>query len=70
MEQNLENISNLIKSVSEIASNTSENILLFDMMGNGSRERAHSAIIGFLLNPKAHNGGEMCLKEFIKFISQ
>ena len=69
MEQNLENISNLIKSVSEIASNTSENTL-FDMMGNGSRERAHSAIIGFLLNPKAHNGGEMCLKEFIKFISQ
>lgn len=69
MEQNLENISNLLKSVSEIASTTSESTL-FDMMGNGSREIVHSAIIGFLLNPKAHDGGEMCLKEFIRFIPQ
>ena len=69
MDQNLENISNLLKSVSEIASTTSVSTL-FDMMGNGSRERVHSAIIGYLLNPKAHEGGEMCLKEFIKYISQ
>lgn len=69
MEQDIENISNLLKAVSEIASTTSDNTL-FDMMGNGSRERVHSAIIGFLLNPKAHDGGELCLKEFIKFIPQ
>ena len=69
MEQDLKNISSLLNDISRIASTNSESTL-FDMMGNGSRERIHSAIIGFLLNPKAHDGGEMCLKEFIKFIPQ
>ena len=69
MEQDIESISNLLKAVSEITSTTSDSTL-FDMIGNGSRERVHSAIIGFLLNPNAHDGGEKCLKEFIKYISQ
>lgn len=69
MEQDLKNISSLLDNISKIATTTSESTL-FDMMGNGSRERIHSAIIGFLLNPKAHDGGEKCLKEFIKIIPQ
>ena len=66
---NMDIISDLLQNISYQSSALSE-LTLFDMMGNGSRERIHSAVIGFLLNPRAHDGGEFCLKEFIKFIPQ
>lgn len=35
------------------------------MAGKSASETVHSAIIGFLLNPNAHEAGTECLKEFI-----
>lgn len=59
------NISDLLWDISKISS-AYEEPTIFDMIGNRSRETMHSAIIGYLLNPWAHEAGMECLKEFIK----
>lgn len=63
----MESISSLLKEISKISS-ANDDPTLFDMMGNGSSETIHSAIVGFLLNPNAHEGGVDCLKEFVKML--
>lgn len=62
-------IISLLNNISKINENKNE-ITLFDMIGNGSSETMHSAIICFLLNPFAHEAGTECLKEFIKLFPE
>ena len=40
------------------------------MAGKSASETVHSAIIGFLLNPNAHEAGTECLKEFINLFPE
>lgn len=41
---------------------------IFDMMGNSEKETMHSAMIGFLINPKAHEAGAYCLEKFLELL--
>ncbi|MDE5791263.1 MAG: PD-(D/E)XK nuclease family protein [Muribaculaceae bacterium] len=62
-------IISLLNNISKINGNKNETTL-FDMVGNGSNETMHSAIICFLLDPFAHETGTECLKEFIKLLPE
>lgn len=57
-------IQELLRKVGSSA--TAQTPSLLEMIGKGTSETIHSAIIGFLLNPMAHENGRECLKEFIK----
>lgn len=56
-------IQELLRKVGSSA--TAQTPSLLEMIGKGTSETIHSAIIGFLLNPMAHENGRECLKEFI-----
>lgn len=58
-------VASLLRAISKICSDNTDKTI-FDMIGSRSRETMHSAIISFLLNPNAHQGGTECLKEFVK----
>lgn len=65
----MDRISRLLKNVSEISS-TDRVPTLVEMAGKSTRETVHSSIIGFFLNPNAHEAGTECLKEFVKLFPE
>ena len=65
----MDSISSLLKNVKTISKTNAEPTLI-GMAGKSTSETVHSAIIGFLLNPNAHEAGTACLKEFIKLFPE
>lgn len=65
----MDSISRLLQKVSEISSTNREPTLV-EMAGKSTSETVHSSIIGFLLNPNAHEAGTECLKEFVKLFPE
>ena len=65
----MDSILRLLKNVSEISS-TDRVPTLVEMAGKSTRETVHSSIIGFFLNPNAHEAGSECLKEFVKLFPE
>lgn len=57
----------LLDSLSRI-NNQSHDATIFDMIGCSTKEAIHSAIIGFLINPNAHEAGAYCFQEFVKLL--
>lgn len=57
-------IQELLSNVGSTSKTQTQSLL--EMTGKGTSETVHSAIIGFLLDPVAHENGMECLKEFIK----
>lgn len=57
----------LLDSLSRI-NNQSHDATIFDMIGCSTKEAMHSAIIGFLINPNAHEAGAYCFQEFVKLL--
>lgn len=68
MRQNIEDVQSLLNDVGSIAEVQTPTIL--EMVEKGTSETMHSAIIGFLLNPMAHEAGRECLKEFINLFPE
>lgn len=69
MNFDMDSISRLLQKVSEISSTNREPTLV-EMAGKSTSETVHSSIIGFLLNPNAHEAGTECLKEFVKLFPE
>ena len=65
----MESISRLLMEISKNISVYSEPTLL-DMAAKSTSETVHSAILGFLMNPNAHDVGAICLREFVKMIPE
>lgn len=60
----------LLKNIILETKTWTQECTIFDMMGNGSKETLHSAMIGFLINPYAHDAGAFCLQEFLKLFPE
>ena len=58
---------NIFVAMSKVHTSTHD-CTIFDMIGNGSKETMHSAMIGFLINPNSHEAGAYCLQEFMKLL--
>ncbi|MBD5236631.1 MAG: PD-(D/E)XK nuclease family protein [Bacteroidales bacterium] len=65
----MDSISSLLKNVTT-KSKTNGEPTLIGMAGKSTSETVHSSIIGFLLNPNAHEAGTECLKEFINLFPE
>lgn len=61
----MEQLNKLLADIRDISYRT-YGATIFDMLGNGGKETIHSAMIGFLINPIAHEAGAYCLQEFMK----
>ena len=56
----MEQLNKLLVDIREICYRT-YGATIFDMLGNGGKETIHSAMIGFLINPNAHEAGGILL---------
>lgn len=63
----MEQLNKLLVDIREICYRT-YGATIFDMLGNGGKETIHSAMIGFLINPNAHEAGAYCFQEFMKLL--
>lgn len=63
----MEQLNKLLADIREVCYRT-YGATIFDMLGNGGKETIHSAMIGFLINPNAHEAGAYCFQEFMKLL--
>lgn len=61
----MEHLNKLLADIREIGYRTYD-ATIFDMIGNGEKETVHSAMIGFLINPNAHEAGAYCLEKLLE----
>ena len=61
----MEQLNKLLADIREIGYRTYD-ATIFDMIGNGEKETVHSAMIGFLINPNAHEAGAYCLEKLLE----
>lgn len=64
---NMNDFEDIFVAMSKVHTSTHD-CTIFDMIGNGSKETMHSAMISFLINPNSHEAGAYCLQEFMKLL--
>ena len=63
----MDSLENTLGDISNVCASTYD-CTIFDMMGNSEKETMHSAMIGFLINPNAHEAGAYCLEKFLELL--